>query len=887
MADDTRSTETRPTDTAQGKASRLQGDLPDKPYTPDPDTRRRLASSRRALVAERLTGALWPGVSMLVAILGLALLGAYAAIPAMWHPVALIATVVALIFATGWGFRGFRWPSKVDARHRLDESLPSRPLSVLTDIQVAGARDGFARALWREHQRRAERAAAALRARAADLRLSDADPWGLRFFAPILLIAGMIGSGEAWRDRLLSLVVAPKAAASDTVAFIAEPAAEAWVVPPAYTGVDTMYLDRETAAYTVPVGSALTLRVTDVAARPAVAAEGIAGADAVQDLGAGLWEMQGEVAEDGTLTIKNGETVLAGWTLTVLPDAPPTIELSAPPRDTFAGGLEIDFRAADDYGVAAAYAEIVPPGGMPAPGTSLIEEPLSFNLPLPISGDPREVSDTALEDATRHPLAGGEVALTLIAEDGAGQQGLSEATVFRLPGRYFSNPLARALIEQRRNLALDFGQAEHVLMVVQAVSRRPEEVFEGKFGAYLATRTAVRRLAGAIVEDNVPDVAEEVVELLWEAAIGLDGGDLDSALERLRAAERALQDALENGTEEDIRRAMEEMRAAMEQYLREFARQQMERMQNGDMANQQMQGRQGDQITQQDLQELLDELQRRAESGLRDEARDMLSQLQRMLENLQAGQPQMGQQGSPGEQAMQQLQELMERQRDLSDRTFDEARRNQRQQQGQQQGQQPGQQPGQQGQQGQQPGQGGQQGQQGQGGGQQGQQGQGGDLAAEQRALQQMLDELRSRLPGGDGAMGDAFDEAGRAMGRAEDDLQGDAPGEAVDDQLDALDRLQEGAEALAQQLQQQGQGEQQAQGAGRGRGNGDDRQQADPFDRPAGRYGAMDGDGTDVPDKALLDRARELLDELRRRAGDATRPDYELDYLERLIERY
>jgi Flp pilus assembly CpaE family ATPase len=33
--------------------------------------------------------------------------------------------------------------------------------------------------------------------------------------------------------------------------------------------------------------------------------------------------------------------------------------------------------------------------------------------------------------------------------------------------------------------------------------------------------------------------------------------------------------------------------------------------------------------------------------------------------------------------------------------------------------------------------------------------------------------------------------------------------------------------------------------------------------------------------------RARELLDEIRRRSGDAERPTAELEYLERLLERF
>ncbi|MEO0760952.1 MAG: DUF4175 family protein, partial [Pseudomonadota bacterium] len=623
------------------------------------------------------------------------------------------AAAIAVVATLARGVIRFEWPGQGAAEARLDESAPdgdTAPLAVLTDAQASGRLDPFSRAIWLEHRRRAERAARALTVRPANLRLSTADPWALRLFAPVLLLGGLLAAGGDWAARLTTLVVPPVPAAEEGAPPPRIARAEAWVTPPAYTGVDAVYLDRDTASYRLPVGSSVTVRVTDLDGEALVDAPGLSigatagipdapapeetvqetaeetadGGDAervpegdpeggdtlavdttlpMAPLGAGLHELRATLSAGGRLTVIGGGETLGEWEISVIPDARPSITLEGGPRATFAGGTEVDFRATDDYGVAAAYARVVPEGGLRPEGETLVTEALEFALPLPISGDPRDVTDTALEDVSEHPMAGGMVELTLHAEDGAGQTGASETVTVELPGRRFTNRLARALVEQRRDLAMDFGEARRVLDMVQAVTVRPQEVFGEKHGAYLAVRSAVRRLAVAVTDETVADVAQEVTDLLWEAAIDLEGGDIDSALERLRAAEQALQDALENGTEEDIRRAMEEMRAAMEQYLQEFARQQMQQMQPG-----QQQQQQGQQLTQQDLNALLDEMQRRAESGLRDQARDMLSQLRQMLENLQMGQPQMGQQGSPGEQAMEQLQELIQRQRDLSDR---------------------------------------------------------------------------------------------------------------------------------------------------------------------------------------------------------------------------
>ncbi len=60
-----------------------------------------------------------------------------------------------------------------------------------------------------------------------------------------------------------------------------------------------------------------------------------------------------------------------------------------------------------------------------------------------------------------------------------------------------------------------------------------------------------------------------------------------------------------------------------------------------------------------------------------------------------------------------------------------------------------------------------------------------------------------------------------------------------------------------------------------------------DPFGRPRQDGLAVDTSDVRIPDEADLQRAREILDELRRRAGDRRRPPLELDYIDRLMRRF
>jgi hypothetical protein len=99
--------------------------------------------------------------------------------------------------------------------------------------------------------------------------------------------------------------------------------------------------------------------------------------------------------------------------------------------------------------------------------------------------------------------------------------------------------------------------------------------------------------------------------------------------------------------------------------------------------------------------------------------------------------------------------------------------------------------------------------------------------------------------------------------------------------QGDALSKLREGAQGLAQQMMQQGQGQQGSQGR-HGEARGDQR---DPLGRPMPQRGEDLGpDENMLPSELAIRRAREILDMLRSRANEADLPRIERDYIDRLL---
>ena len=243
-----------------------------------------------------------------------------------------------------------------------------------------------------------------------------------------------------------------------------------------------------------------------------------------------------------------------------------------------------------------------------------------------------------------------------------------------LPERPFSNPLARAVIEQRRILALDANQKRRVLDLMDAITLRPQDTFDN-MSHYLVLMSARSRLKMAESDDALRDV----VSYLWQIALGIEDGDLSAAEKRLRQAQQALKDALERGaSDEEIDKLMKELRTAMNEFLREFA----ERAQKNPNLADQMQP--GQELRPSDIDRLMDQIENLAKSGNREQAQELLSQLENMMNNLQAGrQQQRGQNGQQGEmrKQMDKLGEIMRRQQEMMNETFrmDQMQRGQRQ----------------------------------------------------------------------------------------------------------------------------------------------------------------------------------------------------------------
>ncbi len=871
-----------------------------------------VAATRAGMVAEEAVRAFWPFWTALFFALAPLMFGWQDVVPLEVFWGGAVVSVLAILGTLVWGFWRFRLPSRDAAVARVDASLPGRPIAALADTQAIGRGDAASVAVWRAHVARMEERTKAARPVEPDLRVSDRDPYGLRFIALLFFVTAFL-----FGSLLRVGTVGDMVTGGQDQTLATGPVWEGWVEPPAYTGRPSIYLnDIPAGELSVPEGSRVTLRLYGEVGALTVA-ETVSGRTG-EVAPASDAQQQFDVTTSGELAIL-GPTETR-WIINAIDDAAPTVVLTAPIEADALGEMSQSFTATDDYGVEFGTATItldlaavdrrhgltIDPDPIP---------PLVLDLPMPFTGDRSDFEELLIDNLSEHPLANLPVTLQLEVTDSARQVGVSEPESLVLPGRRFFQPLARAVIEQRRDLMWSKANGRRVNQILRAVSNQPEGFFTSET-TYLRMRTIIRRLDNMVAFGMTDEGQAEIVDALWELAVQLEDGRLADARERLRRAQERLAEAMRNGaSDEEIAELMQELREATDDYLRMLA-EQAEPNDGTDMADS---GQQGEELGMDELQALMDRIEQLMQEGRMAEAQELMEQLNQMMENLRVTQGEGGEgERLPGEQSMDDLAETLRDQEELSDDAFRDLQergdqpgqeQGQRAQQGQpgqqgqqsQQGQRPGQPEGQQGRSGEQPSQGGQSGQ-GQGvgdesrSGEQRNDGAGGEgdersLAERQRALREELQRQREGLPNLPGESGEiarrSLERAEGAMEGAEDALRDGDLAEAIDRQAEAMDALRNGMRELGQALAdnqnaQPGQGSEEGQAS-----NSQSESQRDPLGREMGNTGQLGTDQNLLGGVDINRRAEELLDELRRRSAEQNRPEIERDYLRRLLDQF
>jgi uncharacterized protein (TIGR02302 family) len=844
--------------------------------SPPPGLGWRRLLARAVLWVERLLPALLPAARVAGVFLSVALLDLLPMLPWWAHAGVLIGTGVAMLALLWRGLSRLMPPDATAADRRLeqDSGLTHRPLAALTDRPATN--DPASLALWRAHVARGLARVRRLRLGWPHPGIAALDLRALRHAVLLGLVVTLVIAGRDARDRLTAAFepgLPPPAAPR-------EMQIQAWVTPPAYTGVAPVFLKQDHQAVAVPAGARLTIDVTggDLGRGASVPDLLLDGARTpFNALDQSSFQIERTLGDSVRVGVARGGQPLAAWDISVIPDHAPVAWWTEPPGPSESGGrVRFPWSATDDYGITHLQAELHLTARPDAPSLVIV-------LPLP-DGAPKSAHGIHPHDLIAHPWSGLNVTARLIAQDGSGQTGVSEAATFDLPERTFRNVIAKALVEMRKGLSLHPEDRDAALTALDGLMQQPE-LFGTDFGAFL-NLSAIYYL---MVRNDTASMVPEAQARMWDLALHMEEGQADESARELEAARQAARDAMEQFAREPT----DANRQVLEQRLKELQeaidRHMQAMLEEAERNHEALPfDPEAEHLSDKDLDRLAEEVRQALREGRMEDAREKMAELERLLDRLRQAQIDKGQgnsqQRQKGHQQMGAVQDMVGREGGLLDHTES---RNEQANTPQPIQPDPG----------------------------------SANAAAQrpmdqrvQQALRGALGEMMQQFGDLTGQVPQSLTEADQAMRESGQDLGAGDDQAATAAEQRAIAALQKGAREMGRALEKQfGRGRQQgepgegegfgAEGSmgmmmpdGRGEGSGDqpfpgapnraDSRGRDPLGRMNQGSGVDSGD-VHVPEEAERKRSQAIQEELRRRGGERERPQEELDYIGRLLRQF
>lgn len=802
---------------------------------------------------------------LLIAALGplifiaVALLQGWQQISPVFHIVALGLAVLWPVLCLYYFRRDYAGQDDTLVVNRLEKrlGLAHNPLQAQMDrLPDSFAKDREVVELWTAHHMALRQNMARLAFPRPQISWMRYDPWLMSVPVVLLLFVAAMYAGPASWARLAK-------ATSINMNWQSGPqiAVEGWLDPPEWTGLSPIYLNQtpvvaidadETATpvlprIEVPENSRLMLRIDHSKDAPVLSGPGF-----VQDFtreSDGLWALSRDIEQGGVFRITTKDNkAISGWDFDLVLDRTPIIQFSELPRITGRQILRIRYEGRDDYGITD-LSLILRKSNLDHDSEDFVLQPISWEikaeseyyvLPVSLSGErDKDIAGNAWFDLTDHPWAGQEVELVLEVKDTAGKVGVSRSLRTTLPEKSFAHPVAEEIVELRKLLFLDNDYRDAVADGFDSLRQDPDS-WNHDFLVQMSLALGASRLRD---DGHGVTATPRMAELAWDTALWLEEGMAARAREKLAELQERLREAIENAAmDEEFARLLDELDQAWQQ-LREDRRQAMadmppelrELLEQGDLSAQQ-------------FERVMEELRRLSEMGDTEALREMLSQLQDLTNmtpgnNLPSNERQ--QQMMQTMQMMQQLQDLVRDQQSLMDDTLradqypgTETRRREA-----------------------------------------------GKLIPEQedliRRLRETMDQAEKEL----GGVPQSLQQADKAMRDAIQDMKDAKPNDAMADQAAAIEALSQGSNNMSAMMGMQGMMNMMGQGMNGGR--------RDPMGRPmpngqsGPNFGGSPGDQQAIPAERSLREARKVWQELQRRLDDPNRDEQEIDYLERLLDRF
>lgn len=827
----------------------------------------RIARLRRVtawtIAGERIARAFLPLFTWMCFFAGLWLIAP--AMPAWAHQGISALFFIGAFFLFLRGVRAVRWPARTETDLRLQEQsgVKHRPLAALGDT-LAHDQGVDTRALWDKSRDTLPAALGKLRMAWPRPVLAFADPMALRILAVLVLIVGIVMAGGAWDARLRAGLWP---FAHSATGLKSSDVATLTITPPAYTGRETLIVrgraGKDAAPIDIAEGSTIKAQVTGGFGTPVLSMdETDIPLEALDDKS---FRLETAIVPGETISLTQTFLPRVRAPYRIVPDTEPGMALAGEIETLSRGELRIPLLLRDDYGVRDLQMRLdIDPSVLPRPQIGTFYD--EIRAVMTKGGE--DVNIQPVYNLAFHPWAGLPVKITFLATDDKGQAAILKPIMLTLPERTFNNEIAAHIIDVRKRLIADpDGDMNAIRDGLITIGSRPM-LHGGDMKVHLALSAAIFRLS---YSPGI-DTARALVPLLWDVAVHIEDGDSSKALRDFQEARENLEHALNDPSVSDQQIAvmMEKLQEAMQRYFQEMARDMQRRMQDGAPPPMIPPELMANMITPQDLETFFAQLQARALDGDKDAAREMLSRLSRMMDmmdpSMNTSMPKDIQQMGD---AINKLQDIIDGQKDLLDETRahtpqtpnlpstgDPVMDDILQKLGALQ--QPAQ-----------------------------------KAAPDPHAMEQgrgTQEELRGQLGTLMSDVGEAAGQVPENMGNAEQEMRGASaalggkdPEQAASHQENAIKALEDAKEQLSQQLAQR-----LSQMSGFSMGSGG--MKTDPLGRPYGQDQGKNpllGEQVKIPDESDRKKIEDILQTLRKKSGDMTRPQDELEYYRRLLKQF
>ncbi len=775
---------------------------------------------------ERLWPRLWPLMILLSLFIIAIQFNILPALPASLHLLLLGCT---LIGTTGFlvkAFHELEWPSEQHALIRLEREnkLSHQPLQALRDEPVKSNTNHFSEAVWLLHQDRMAKVLAQTKRPWPRSTIYRKDPYSLRAVLILLLVLGSIESRHDFKDRFLNAF--QPSVQNETISTGWR--AQIWITPPAHTQLTTQYIDQKNNGTHEqhPL-------IFPQHSRLQVRLEGQSGGDKVL-FSIGPFEDPMENLGKGAYSLETevdqGDVLRIKQGKHILFQWPIALNADIPPEIHVKGPPTRSFR-----GQLHLPFEATDDYGLKEVRLSLrrVENTEQSAEEILITHDVegKKLKSHFNGDLAAHPWAGQKVIATPIAIDNFDQTSVAPSLEFNLPERYFNHPLARELVELRRSLFEDSIEIHrHVSQWLYNQLLRPAD-FNHDLNVYLALKVGADRLRGEVTAFELASIQA----ILWETAVHLDEGPSGTARNQLEYMSRQMNALLQKAED---KAAMEALFEQMHQSLSKFMHQMAQNTDALQGFEELIDNPQVNMLSHEQLIDMLNKARELMRQGNSEAAQKIMEQFQSILQRL-ATQPKPDPvQAAKAREILTSLRQIRNDQQTLLDRTFQRTRNQDRP-----------------------------------------------SLnatrnaiaeAEEQKKLRELLHQQLQRLKDMQIKPSRDLRAAEQNMKQAIRSLESGLDENAVQSQTQALRHLEEGlknsAQSLAQKIGMQAL-PQSLPGF-------------DPLGRGRGRA-YQNESGEVVPTEREIERSHEILQELYRRAGQKSRPEQELQYIERLLDRF